>query len=149
MDVRIAPTERHSPVPRDMNLGSNGPVPHTKKSPELLLRGSFVCGRRDLNPHDLTATRTLILLVYQFQHFSEQKIIYQIWSFLSTIYFYFFQVMQALLKSPHKHCIFQMRGLTSSGFFITLSCPRMMITTHATASMITAIAVPSTPNPTL
>ncbi len=38
------------------------------------LKGIFYleCGRRDLNPHDLAATRTLILLVYQFQHFREQ-----------------------------------------------------------------------------
>ena len=54
--------------------GSADPC-RTKKSPENL-SGDFSCGRRDLNPHDREATRTLILLVYQFQHFREQTIIY-------------------------------------------------------------------------
>ena len=34
-----------------------------------LLRIQALCGRWDLNPHDVTTTRSLVLLVCQFRHF--------------------------------------------------------------------------------
>ncbi len=32
------------------------------------------CGERDLNPHDITATRSLVWLVCQFRHLRKRKI---------------------------------------------------------------------------
>ena len=40
----------------------------TTKKPGLL-RIQALCGRWDLNPHDVTTTRSLVLLVCQFRHF--------------------------------------------------------------------------------
>ena len=42
------------------------------------------CGRWDLNPHDVTVTRSLVLLVCQFRHFRERKVSYQMDGYLST-----------------------------------------------------------------
>ncbi len=40
-----------------------------KEQPRHRSCSSISCGRRDLNPHDIAATRSLVLLVYQFRHF--------------------------------------------------------------------------------
>ena len=75
------PTEERTHALREKEpaTGSFGsPSAHKIKTLRLLPEGLyFGCGRRDLNPHDREATRTLILLVYQFQHFREQMVIYQ------------------------------------------------------------------------
>ena len=70
------PTEGCACASRDMNPRVQR-TRSAQKNPPRISRGIFSCGRRDLNPHDREATRTLILLVYQFQHFREQAIIYQ------------------------------------------------------------------------
>ncbi len=42
------------------------------RSDHLIASAFLCCGRWDLNPHGITVTRTLILLVYQFRHFRIQ-----------------------------------------------------------------------------
>ena len=45
----------------------------------------LLCGRRDLNPHDIAITRSLVLLVYQFRHFRATMVYYHYDFKLSTI----------------------------------------------------------------
>ena len=49
--------------------GTPRPVKRKKSRSFDLLYFRFKCGRWDLNPHDIAATRSLVLLVCQFRHF--------------------------------------------------------------------------------
>ena len=64
----LAPTE---PKARPWTHGVQVSFGLVKKKSSCFtqLLSFWSCGRWDLNPHDVTATRTLILLVCQFRHF--------------------------------------------------------------------------------
>ena len=86
---------------------------------------SLSCGRWDLNPHDVTTTRSLVLLVCQFRHFrvsgvsrfciSHRRVLLYHSSFClaSTFlnFFYFFNNIFFLLNLYYilSHCITEIR----------------------------------------
>ena len=63
------------------------------------------CGKWDLNPHDLAATRTLILLVYQFRHSRILLIIFaSLRSTRLSLKPFFKEMMQKKGLEPSRHC---------------------------------------------
>ncbi len=99
----------------------------TKNLVENISTRFLSCGRWDLNPHDIAATRSLVLLVCQFRHFrscDESHKRYNIIFFdKSQLYFYFFAqknlqtdvcrflIVRKMGLEPTRHCCHKILSL--------------------------------------
>ena len=91
----LEPSRAKCPLEPESSSSANS---DTSANRMIFLQSSYhsVCGRWDLNPHDLTATRSLVLLVCQFRHFRKPFSVFQrlnddYYNTESSIRQYFFQ----------------------------------------------------------
>ena len=68
--LRTMSQSETSPVTQKGSQREPSPLtPGEKKKDQLFRVDPLQCGRWDLNPHDVSITRSLVLLVCQFRHF--------------------------------------------------------------------------------
>ena len=74
------PTEESFSSPRYEPRGFGASAGSQKRMDSFLAIHPLLtsCGRWDLNPHDVTITRSLVLLVYQFRHFRATMVYYHL-----------------------------------------------------------------------